>query len=207
MKTGRLLVAASVALVLFGGAEVAQATTDTFNVAFDINGNITSGGGSGYNSGEWYWYPNTEWYNQWFYDHPFTYNRYKVIDIEFDITFVDTSSWAEVTINWSTPDWSALSLTRPPLPSDVPDLATENLYIARGDIQDLDPQILGGLGPHHLVYQDIEIPWYNPEWVSVDILAEGATVTNGVITHECVPEPATLGLLCLAAGPLLRRRR
>ena len=55
----------------------------------------------------------------------------------------------------------------------------------------------------------IDVPYYNPEWVSIDVMgnAEGSFLFNGTITHECIPEPATVALLSIGALALLQRRR
>jgi hypothetical protein len=59
----------------------------------------------------------------------------------------------------------------------------------------------------------VTISDYNPEWVSIDVLTSGglpnieAVSVFGSITHECVPEPATLSLLALGGLALIRRRR
>jgi hypothetical protein len=51
---------------------------------------------------------------------------------------------------------------------------------------------------------------YNPEWVSIGVTFnpsyEGELLIDGEIWHECVPEPATVLLLCGAAATALWRR-
>lgn len=160
--------------------------TDTFFAAFDPFGYIIPGqsGGSGYNDGEWYYYENTYWYNQWFYDHPYDPERIKVIHIEFDA--IETAvGVAELTmaVNWSTAAWSLEGNPPgeprvPPLPPLTPE--DEALYIGRFAVCDLMP---GEIEGHH-VY-DYVIPDFNPEWVSIDLDGDYFELTNGIIIHDC----------------------
>ena len=52
-----------VASLILVGAGAAQA--DTFNVSLSSTGQV-QGGGSGYSGGQWYYYPTSGWYVQWF---------------------------------------------------------------------------------------------------------------------------------------------
>ena len=77
-----LLVAMAALLVC---ASPAAAVVDTFWAEVDAEGNVTAGGGSGYGlgGGVWFYYENTDWWNQWFNNAPFDPDRWKEIDIEF----------------------------------------------------------------------------------------------------------------------------
>ena len=178
----------------------AQPITDYFDATFDYAGGLVSGGGSGYNGGHWYQYPSG-WWNQWFYDHPYDPDRWKEIHIEFDAAPLDPSLdlYLEFAVNWSTPEWSALGYgdTLPPTPE-----FDENLYIERDTL--LETDFFFEPYPEHFVF-DYIIPYYNPEWVSIDIRGWNFVITNGVIIHDCVPAPGALALLGLAG--LVRRRR
>lgn len=167
------------AMLLFAASASSQVRNDNFYVTIGA-GNVLSGGGSGFNDGEWYVYPSM-WINQWFYDHPFDPTRGKIIHIEFDWVALDPTcpTDIEVAINWSTPEWSALGYgtTQPPLPG-----VDEELYIVRASILHecgVFPQV-----EHFSV--DYTIWPYNPEWVSIDVRGCNFVITNGVIIHDCV---------------------
>ncbi len=201
-----VIMAAFGLLLITADAAVAQPDgpiTDTFWVEVGENG-VIGGGGSGFNGGEWYYYENTDWWNVWFYDHPYDPTRWKKIDIAFTIAPLDLAldSWAEVTYNWSTPFYPP-NPGEPPLPDGLP-LELENEWIMRAD-----PSIFVGelSGDPICIIDSIIIPDYNPEWISVDIRGFNF-VLDGCITHECIPEPATMSLLVLGGiGALIKRRR
>jgi hypothetical protein len=153
--------------------------TDSFWVRVDTLGEAV-GGGSGYNGGNWYYYPNTNWWNEWFYDHPFDPDRMKVIDVNFTILpLVPGPSWATVAYNWSTPDWP--DPCNPPLPPLDP--CDEDLYIERSIFFESDlllwPQI---------VQDHFEIPDYNPEWISIDVNGFNFEIIDGWFDHACLPK-------------------
>ena len=157
---------------------MAQQTIDNFYVTVG-SGVVMSGGGSGYNGGEWYVYPSM-WINQWFYDHPLDFTKGKIVHIEFDWTAMDPSCTSDITValNWSTPEWSYLGngTELPPLPG-----VDEALYIVRVPFVDecrIAPEI------NHVVF-DYVVYNYNPEWVSIDVRGCNFVITNGVIVHEC----------------------
>jgi len=135
------------------------------------------GGGSGYNDGEWYYYPNTDWWNIWFFDHPYDQDRVKGMNISFTID--GPGGAAEVVINYSTDIWSDEGTPGiPPLPPLSVD--DEEDYIIRPE------PIFSGqiLGPTPInVY--FEIPDYNPEWISIDIRGWNFNIINGTIEHVC----------------------
>lgn len=168
---------------------------NSFWVVIDPVGNFLDGGGSEYYGSGWYFYPELEpWWNIWFYDHPFDYDRYKVVTVEFDIITLDPAfpANATVAVNWSTDIWSLEGNPpgerRPPLPED----GNEQLYIGRGIIY--QNPVLPPL--EHIVYQYV-IPDYNPEWVSIDVLGVNFEIQNGIVTHECLPkstDPVSLDL-------------
>lgn len=194
---GLLLIAAetAVAVVLDGPI------TDDFWVEVGEDG-VIGGGGSGFNGGEWYYYPNTDWWNVWFYDHPFDPERWKEIDIVFTIAPLDPTlpSWAEVTYNWSTPLYPP-NPGQPPLPDGLPPELEEEWIVRAPSI--IAEELIGEI----CVMDSIIIPDYNPEWISVDIRGYNF-ILDGCITHECIPEPATMSLLVLGGiGMLVRRRR
>jgi hypothetical protein len=139
------------------------------------------GGGSGYNGGSWYYYENTNWWNEWFYDHPFDPARKKIIDVFLTIQPLDPGqpSWATVAYNWSTPDWP--DPCNPPLPYLDP--ADEDLFIERSIFFE------GGLQLWPEFVEDhFEILDYNPEWISIDVNGYNFEIIDGWIDHACLPK-------------------
>ncbi|MCK4460883.1 MAG: hypothetical protein KAW46_03715, partial [candidate division Zixibacteria bacterium] len=161
-----------------------EAKVDTlmndFFITIDPGGQFIGGGGTGFFGTGWYYYPDEEWWNIWFYDHPYDPERYKEAFIEFDVfPRGPGSSYIELAINWSTDQWS---LDQPPGDS-MPPLpgVNEDLYIGRELLfvmQDADG--------HYM------FPWiwpeYNPEWVSIDVRGFNFIIPGGVIMHACVAE-------------------
>jgi len=167
---------------------------DTFYIKFDSSGKFVVGGGSGYDgtgdgNGDWYYYPNTDWWNEWFYDHPYDPTRWKEIEVFITVVSLDeqTTSTADIVVNWSSDLYPGGTGT-PPLPPLDP--AVEAEWIVR-----TQPLFTGPLDTEPLVIEKtIIIEDYNPEWVSIDIRGTDI-IAYGMITHYCVPEPTTLALL------------
>jgi len=138
-----------------------------FDVYFNAQGIAQDYGSTNYYGQGWYRYES--WTNMWFYDNPFTFERPKHIQLNFNIEPVGPQPTAQFAINWSTPAWDTLGMDRPPLPGE-----NEMLYIGR-QVFPVVP------GPNTI---DFTIP-YNPEWVSVDFVATDVMI-NGWMYHECV---------------------
>lgn len=200
--------------------------TDTYWAILDESGELAQGGGSGWmGAGEqqWFFYPDGPpeevmlaqvgqgWWTQWFYDHPTVWDHYKVIQGGFWYYVLNPSfqPWSlEVAINWTNPAYTDDNggntfQLGPPLPdSGGAD------YIERQSILSL---VSDGQTPDHgWVDFSLIIPWYNPEWISIDIRGQNIGLYDGVIVHECVPvpEPATwMFLSCGIAGLAVWRRR
>ena len=195
------LLAFLTAVFMLAAPATAQPIVDNWYATVDYDGFLVGGGGSGFNNGAWYEYPSG-WLNQWFYDHPFAEDRWKEVHVEFDAYYLDDmqDTYLEVAVNWSTPEWSLLGFgdTTPPTPA-----YPEAEYIERWTMLETD-FFLGG--PYEHFSFDYTIPDYNPEWVSIDVYGWNFEIINGVITHECIPEPSTVCLLALGGLALLRRR-
>lgn len=172
--------------------EMPPVTNDYFITIGPAN-QFIGGGGTGFYGNGWYYYPDTDWWNIWFYDHPFTYERFKEIHIEFDVFPIGEPNFFEFAVNWSTDEWS-LNGNPPPDPR-VPPLpgVDENLFIGWHTFH------AGPVEPGHHIY-DFTIPDYNPEWVSIDVRGENFEIPNGFIVHACIGEPQSLDLSFVITG-------
>ncbi len=155
-----------------------------FDVYFDATGTPEDWESSNYYGEGWYRYEY--WWNMWFYNNPFTYDKPKEIFIDrLWVAVYGPQPYAEFAINWSTPEWDELDMGRPPLPSD----GNEELYIGR--------EIIGPLPLETLLEFYHTIP-YNPEWVSIDFWAQDVVI-NGWVYHECVP--TSMDMAFVITGP------
>ena len=150
-----------------------------FFITIDPLGNFIGGGGTDFYGDGWYFYPNSDWWNIWFYDHPFDYDRKKVAHIEFDLFLLQPGapSSIEFAVNWSTDQWSLdqpVGDSFPPLPG-----VDEALYIGR------DILYAGEVINGHYVF-DWVWPDYNPEWVSIDVRGINFEIPFGFIEHNCI---------------------
>ena len=182
--------------------------SDNF-VADVLPDGMVVGTGSGWNGGEFVYYPESGWYNQWFYNDPPDPMRSKWITYDMIVTpgLIGDVGGVEIAINWST-------MAYPENPGAPPliDLAGDLIYrhhVYTGEIT--EPLCLSSadLEPNGMIL----IPDFNPEWVSIDIRilddlypVEPITIT-GCIEHQCVPEPSVLALLALGAIALVFARR
>ena len=196
MMRGILGLAIVAALVASASA---AATMDEFRVNISGENVLNSGEGTGWNN-QFVHYPNTDWWNMWFYDDPPDPARWKRITYDITIQSELPVGLTEVAINWSTMGYPA-NPGQPPIPPMTPE--EEQAQIFRELIFSGPPvygtQLVG----------EIIIPDYNPEWVSIDIRSYGQDLgmyAFGTITHECLPEPATLAMLALGGLAILRRR-
>jgi hypothetical protein len=153
--------------------EPAQPLVNWANIAIGPMGEFLGGGGDDPYGDGWYYYPQYEWWNIWFYDHPFDSTRRKIGHIEFDVFPVSYSApmWVEVAVNWSTDLWEG---TGPPLPGE-----DEDLFIGRQILFSSD-WAEGNYGPFPYWILD-----YNPEWVSIDVRGYNFDLPGIIIEHEC----------------------
>ena len=170
------------------------ADTNRFWIELGDDGIILDAGGTHYyddgtSYSGWFYYPNTDWRNIWFYDHPFDPDGYKLIDIYFEWYPTDPYYWIEVAANWSTADWPPGN--PPPVPPLTP--AEENLYIEREYLE---------LYPPGMQQFGVLVPDYCPEWVSFDIMGQNVIIEAGLYAHECISiyDSLSLDLAFVIAG-------
>lgn len=181
--------------------------SELFSMEMDESGTVVASSGTGYNNGSWYYYPNTNWWNIWFYDHPFDADRKKIVNgtLTIEPRNPDLPSTAEIVLNWSTPQWPGFpNMPRPPLPPDVPTIPIENQLIVRSA-----PLFIGAVSSQTtLAINDFIIEDYNPEWLSIDVRGSNFTI-SGSLQHvcfkeeSCPPQPQAPSGYELRVGPWL----
>jgi len=191
------LVGFAVALLSCFFVSQAVAATDTFDVTVHEWG--VYGSGTGYQSGEWFEYPqdiDPSWWNQWFYDDPLVQPGGKWVRLQFSYEILDPAfdGSVEVTINWSTPEWSP-NPDAPPLPGVPanPEDFIERLTDYPGQYP-MEPWEFAGTGDFDSGQFYLPID-YNPEWVSIDVRGDNMLLTQGTLEHVCVPIPTGVWLL------------
>ena len=176
-------------LSLFVGLGSAAAVQDFFTVEIDEGGQVIDGDGTGFEWGSWYYYPNTDWWNQWFYN-GYDPDGTKTVRVYLTIRVLDpqvgTGSNITVALNWTSEEWP-LDQDAPPLPATVWTPSLEDRYIKRQVIvPETDIRTSTSLNTTY------EITGFCPEWVSIDVRGANVSV-EGRIEHECStgepPEP------------------
>lgn len=187
LRTGFLKYVAATVLIVSAGIGSAWAEEDVFTLEIDAKGEPIAGDGSGFDGGLWYYYANTNWWNQWFYNGPYNRTGRKVVEVDLTFRVLDPTSavqsTVEVALNWTTGDWpDDIDNPAPPLPDDIKGLSQEELLIERHVIV-----------PQRTVTQSIfintsyEIEAFCPAWVSIDVRGKNVSI-EGVIRHECVSD-------------------
>jgi len=148
---------------------------DSFSAMIDMDNDLVQGGGTGF-EGIWFYYPETFWWNMWFYNAPYDDERMKRVDINAVIQSIEPGAPSHITfaINWATPEWSELGNQYPP----IPPIENEERYIER-DILYEGP--IDDVREFSFTYY---IRDYNPEWVSIDIMGQFVLV-EGTVEHTC----------------------
>lgn len=150
--------------------------------------------------------PPPPWWNEWWYNDPYIRPGGKWVEVRFDYALLipDLPGDVVVTINWTNGLWVGQST---PPTWQTPGIDDPERYIERMTpiaVFHLDPMSQPGHFDSGRFWLPID---YNPEWVSVDVQGMGNVgISNGVIFHECVPEPASALLIALGGVYLWKRK-
>ncbi|MBN1359292.1 MAG: hypothetical protein JW993_01815 [Sedimentisphaerales bacterium] len=152
---------------------------NAFNASVSSSGQL-QGGGDGHSGGNWYYYPNSQYYTQWFYNGPFDQTSYKTIDWSVRVELIDIYAYAyvKIAINWTTDRW--ISTQSPPLPSQFSGDPTSESQIIKHQVV-----FEGVLTSARTLSGQLEIRDYCPAWISVDVQGQNVRLTQGKIVHEC----------------------
>lgn len=167
---------------------------DNFFLSMNEEGQPEAFEGTGYNNSEWYYYPFTDWWNVWFYDHPFDATRHKLVSGYLEVQPRDPSlpSYVEIIVNWSTPEWPQWpgfpEPPLPPLPGEMIDPEYENQVIERSEPIFIREQNITEPIPVPIPsdYLNLETGLFNfnPEWISIDLRGFNFVVTGNLV-HIC----------------------
>ena len=172
-------------LILAVGVGEAVGVEDVFTVDLDTRGEVVAGDGSGYGDGSWYYYPNTDWWNQWFFNGEYDSRRRKIIEVDLSFRVLDamaaTGGSVEVAVNWTTGAWPIdMGNPVPPLPRDIKSASHEQQVIGRYTIvprRDIRQSLF--------INTSYEITDFCPGWISIDIRGTNVSV-EGLVRHDCV---------------------
>jgi hypothetical protein len=159
--------------------EPTEVLVGTFEGLVDGNGFVDGFSWDAYTS---IFFEYEEWWNMWWYDHPYDPERMKFITIEFDVlpnADPQLPWYIVMTANWSTGEWSTNPPPGVPNPPTTPPHPTvdEGLYIGNGTPDSI-------WQPNGSYTYEWEVPDYNPEWVAVGV--RGVNVDfSGRIYHQC----------------------
>lgn len=161
-----------------------------YRILIDANGDYIEGGGDG--SG-WYYYPDSDVWRMWFYNGPYDPDRKGYLNYHVYTKAVNPGAMTQVVAHfgWTTPAWSQLNRSGPPMPADMPTASDEALYMAKWRIYSVEGVITGSAETN----RTCSIDEYNPEWVCIEFYARNAYIYRGAF-HECMPKQAQLGACC-----------
>jgi hypothetical protein len=163
-------------------------------LSMDEEGQPEAWEGTGFSNSEWFYYPNYDWWNVWFYDHPLDVTRMKIVGGFIDIMPRDVSipSYVEIILGWSTPEWPTWGGfpedAAPPLPPDVIDPQVELQMIERtqpffsfeGTLDETSTIEI----PSEFTDKLTGLYNFNPEWIFIDVRGYNFML-SGTFWHTC----------------------
>ncbi|MCF8365442.1 MAG: HYR domain-containing protein, partial [Bacteroidales bacterium] len=178
---------------------------DNAFLSMDEEGVPESWEGTGFSNSEWFYYPNFNWWNVWFYDHPLALERRKFLGGIFSIMPRDPSqpSSVEVIVGWSTPQWPTWNgfpeNAAPPLPGDVLDPALEEQMIERSEtlfqMEGFIDETQNVTIPSDYLNNLTGLYNFNPEWIFIDVRGYNFMI-YGELDHICFKPWPTCEVIC-----------
>ncbi len=161
-----LLVCAFMAAPLLGGGEWVIIDPNSvgpgqewYRIVFDTAGNCILSEGPG----TWAYYPSVDAYRCWVYRGAFNATQDGCTSVSAAVVRVDADhmSTADLSVIWTTPEWSALHRSGPPAPSDV--TTNDAKYVGSDSLVSLPASFFGTVEP----VVDVTMG-YSPEWVGLE---------------------------------------
>ncbi|MCH8217238.1 MAG: hypothetical protein IH892_10755, partial [Planctomycetes bacterium] len=174
-----------------------------YDITFDLSGQLSAGSGEGY-AGTWYYYPASDRYIMWFGNGIYDPTRNADYDFWSLIEIVNPNRRlsAELHRGWTTPEWSALNSSVPPLPSDMDTLAKEGQYLRDSQTSSLTDVIMASTASvEKHFFRSIR---YCPSWFFVSVSGKNAHVFRQVYIGKSLdqppPQPTVTGACCNPQG-------
>lgn len=164
-----------------------------YEIVLDVNGDIVSGSGTGFNSGTWYPYTQGR-YIQWFPNGLYAPERIGYLYLQASITTPNEGAGTisyDIGYCWSKPAWDISNPGIPPLPESVIDPVDEFNFISKQSmhknnnifISSSNPDEVPSIEPRHEEY----IKEYNPAWVGVIVKGSNIKAQRSII-FDCLAD-------------------
>lgn len=174
----------------------AQVVTGEYAATFATGGTITTSSGNGYNSGQWYYYPNLDRYIMWFQSTGFDDDRMGDINL---VSFVEANDPSlpvtyAIDYGWTKEAWT--STTAPPLPADTAG-GLESTYFTRQFVRDMTNgtwYLREGEFTH--ITRSYLVQAFHPEWVYISIEGTNVQISRTLSVENVDSVPPVIGACC-----------